>query len=126
MRTRDRFIIGLILAVALVSSVAACSGGDKDAGPTTPGPGTPGTTTVDVFTPGLVFSPAFISITVGSTVRFNITGVAHDVTFQAMTGAPQSIPVVTNQTHSRTFTVKGTFPFDCFTHPGMSGSVSVQ
>ena len=124
MRTRDRLIIRLFLAVALVSSVAACSGGDAD--PTAPGPVIPGTTTVDVFTPGLVFSPAFVTITVGSTVRFNITGVAHDVTFQAKTGAPQSIPVVTNQTLSRTFTVKGTFPFDCFTHPGMSGSITVQ
>lgn len=107
----------------LLPSFAACSGGDKD--PTSPNPN-PGTTTTDVFTPGLVFSPAFVTITVGSTVRFNITGVAHDVTFQARTGAPQSIPVITNQTVSRTFIVKGTFPYDCFTHPGMSGAVTVQ
>lgn len=83
-------------------------------------------TTVDVFTPGLVFSPSFLTITVGSTVRFNITGVAHDVTFQAVTGAPASIPVTQGQVVSRTFNTKGTFPYDCRTHPGMSGTVTVQ
>ena len=81
---------------------------------------------MDVFTPGLAFSPAFVTITVGSIVRFNITGVAHDVTFQAVTGAPANIPVTTDQVVSRTFNTKGTFPYDCRTHPGMSGSVTVQ
>lgn len=107
----------------LGATLTACSG-SKDA-PTSPDP-VPGTTTVDVFTPGLVFSPAFVTISVGSIVRFNITGVAHDVTFQAVTGAPTSIPVTTNQMVSRTFNTKGTFPYDCRTHPGMSGSVTVQ
>ena len=117
-----RTVIVLLLGVALT----ACSGGGSDA-PTAPDPGgTPGTTTVDVFTPGLVFSPAFVTIGVGSTVRFNITGVAHDVTFQAKPGVPANIPVTTNQVFSRTFNTKGLFPFDCMTHPGMSGSVTVQ
>lgn len=107
--------------------LTACSG-SKDA-PTSPGQNsgtTPVTTTVDVFTPGLVFSPAFLTISVGSIVRFNITGVAHDVTFQAVTGAPASIPVTSNQIVSRTFNTKGIFPYDCRTHPGMSASITVQ
>lgn len=104
--------------------MAACSG-SKDATAPANG-GTPGVTTVDVFTPGNNFSPPFVTIGVGSTVRFNITGVAHDVTFQTVTGAPASIPVTTSQTISRTFNTKGIFPYDCFTHPGMSGSVTVQ
>lgn len=108
--------------VLILCGLAACSG--KDA--TSPDPGDPGTTTVDVFTPGLVFSPAFVTITAGSAVRFNISGVAHDVTFQAVTGAPASIPVTQNQVVSRTFNTKGTFPYDCRTHPGMSGSVTVE
>jgi plastocyanin len=117
MRIRARWLISGILLTA------ACSG-DK-AAPTSPG-GTTGVTTVDVFTPGFVFSPSFVTIGVGSTVRFNITGVAHDVTFQAVTGAPASIPVTENQVVSRTFNTKGTFPYECRTHPGMSGSVTVQ
>lgn len=83
-------------------------------------------TTLDVYTPGLSFSPSIFTIGVGSTVRFNITGVAHDVTFQAVAGAPPNVPVTTNQVVSRTFNAKGTFPFDCQTHPGMSGIVTVQ
>ena len=105
-------------------SVNGCSGGDSAKSPT--GPGNPTAQTVDVFTPGLVFSPAFVTIKVGDTVRWVITGVAHDVTFAAVTGAPQSIPVVTNQTHSRTFNTKGNFPYDCRTHPGMAGQITVD
>jgi plastocyanin len=115
---KNLLIIGAILA-------SGCSGGDKATGPDDGGNNT-GAETVDVYTPGLVFSPSFITIGVGGTVRFNITGVAHDVTFQSVTGAPASIPVTTSQVVSRTFNAKGTFPFDCRTHPGMSGSVTVQ
>lgn len=106
-----------------MSAATSCSGGKDE--PTAP-PGNTGATTWEVFTPGLVFSPAFITIKLGDTVKWVITGVAHDVTFQAVTGAPQSIPVTTNQTVSRTFNAKGTFPYDCRTHPGMSGSVTVE
>jgi plastocyanin len=118
MRFTKLCVIGVTCVCVLASG---CSG--KDA-PTDPGNNNG--TTVDVFTPGLVFSPSFLTISQGTTIRFNITGVAHDVTFQAVAGAPQSIPVTTNQVVSRTFNTKGTFPFDCFTHPGMSGSVTVQ
>ena len=116
----------LFIVLFAMGTLSACAGG-KDS-PTAPGNGTPAPTptTVDVFTPGLVFSPAFLTISTGTTVRFNITGVAHDVTFAAVTGAPASIPVVTNQVVARTFNTKGVFPFDCFTHPGMSGQVTVQ
>jgi plastocyanin len=110
----------LIMAFALIL-VSGCSKKDSPTEPVTPG-----TTILDVYTPGLVFSPAYFTISVGTTVRFNITGVAHDVTFQAVPGAPQSIPVTQNQVVSRTFNTKGVFPFDCFTHPGMIGSVTVQ
>lgn len=123
MRLREGLIS--IVVPCVLSALGACSGG-KDATAPDPG-GTPGVTTVDVFTPGLVFSPAFVTIGVGSTVRFNIAGVAHDVTFQAVTGAPASVPVTApTAVVSRTFNTKGTFPYDCRTHPGMSGSVTVQ
>ena len=108
----------------IVVTLALLSGCSKKDSPTQPANN--GNTPVDIFTPGLVFSPAFLTISVGTTVRFNITGDAHDVTFQNVVGAPQSIPVTVNQIVSRTFNAKGTFPFDCQTHPGMSGSVTVQ
>lgn len=79
-----------------------------------------------MYTPGVVFSPTFVTIKMGDTVRWVITGLAHDVTFQDVAGAPQSIPVTQNQSVSRTFNTKGIFPYDCRTHPGMSGSVTVE
>ncbi|MDQ8165946.1 MAG: plastocyanin/azurin family copper-binding protein [Gemmatimonadota bacterium] len=113
----------LMFAGVTCALLSACGG---DSAPTQP-INDPGTTTVDVFTPGLVFSPAFLTVNVGTTVRWNITGVAHDVTFAGSTaGTPQSIPVTTNAVISRTFNSKGSFPYDCRTHPGMSGSVTVQ
>jgi len=64
---------------------------------------------------------------VGTTVPWKITGVAHDVTFStSIAGTPASIPVTTNAVISRTFNTKGSFPYDCRTHPGMSGNVTVQ
>jgi plastocyanin len=121
---RARLFTGVCMAVALIL-ISGCSKADS---PTQPNNNNPGATTVDVYTPGNIFSPSFVTITVGSTVRFNIAGSpeGHDVTFQTVTGAPQSVPVTITGVASRTFNTKGTFPFDCRTHPGMSGSVTVQ
>ena len=97
---------------------AAC-GSDSVAPPTT-------TTTVDVFTPGNVFSPFSTVIPVGGSVRFNISGDQHNVIFGAVAGAPANVNVVQNVVVSRTFGTRGTFPYDCTVHPGMSGQVVVQ
>jgi plastocyanin len=108
-----------LVAICLVSGCA----GRTDA-PTSPGGD--GATT-EVVTAGLTFIPSDVTIAVGGTVNFNITGgVAHDVTFQAVTGAPASIPVTADHVVPRTFNTKGVFPYDCRTHPGMSGVVRVQ
>lgn len=114
----------LFIGLGAIGILSACAGG-TDA-PTGPDNGTPGAKTIDVFTPGLVFSPAFVTINQGDSVRWVITGVGHDVTFAQKTGAPANIPVTQNQNVVRAFNTKGVFPYDCFTHPGMSGSVTVQ
>lgn len=85
-----------------------------------------GPTPVDVFTPGNVFSPFNTVIPVGTTVRFNIAGDQHNVIFGSVAGAPANVNVVQNVVVSRTFTTRGTFPYDCTVHPGMSGQVVVQ
>jgi plastocyanin len=97
-------------------AVAACS----DSHSTEPVP-------VDVFTPGLVFSPFSTTIAAGGSVRFHITGDEHNVIFStAVPGAPPDINVVKDQTVSRTFSIRGTFPYDCTVHPGMSGEIVVR
>jgi plastocyanin len=118
-----RFVFALGTALVLVS--AACSA-DKTTSPSGE--------VVDVYTPGSIFSPATATIGVGGTVRFNISrgadGDGHDVTFNHATpGAPADIPVTNNPTVtvvSRVFTVRGTFAYQCFVHPGMAGEVVVH
>ncbi len=85
--------------------------------------GIPLTTTV--FMPGNAFSPFNVTIRLGGTVNFEFPAEEHDVTFVRITGAPANIPVTTRATIGRTFTVAGTFAYDCMVHPGMSGQVTV-
>ena len=86
--------------------------------------------TFDVFALSSAFSPNFLQVTPGDTVRFTIVpagnGEGHDVTFDAKAGAPANIKVTLNAIITRVFTTRGTFHYNCFVHPGMSGDVVVQ
>lgn len=113
-----------IPAIFVLAIVAACGGSDTS--PTNPS----GNKTVDVFTLPSAFSPNIVQINAGDTVRFNITtapnGEGHDVTFDAKAGAPANIKVTLSGIIPRVFTTRGTFHYNCFVHPGMSGDVVVQ
>jgi plastocyanin len=114
-RVRALGASGVVLA-------SACGGSDGGIVPTeTP----PTSSTAVVSTPGNTFSPPFTTIAVGTAVRFEIRGAAHNVIFSGA-GAPANINVVSNTDVTRTFAAKGTFPYDCTVHPGMSGEVLVQ
>ena len=112
-----------LACAAIVVVAAACGGSD---GPTT---ATSNNKAFDVFA-NAVFSPNFLQISQGDTVRFNIVpgpdGDGHDVTFRATPGAPANIKVTLNGIIPRVFTAKGNFHYDCFVHPGMSGDIVVQ
>ena len=104
--------------------LAAC---DKD--PAEPEPLFPAT--LDVFTPGSVFSPPTAEIHLGGVVRFIITeapdGDGHNANFiRSIPGAPADIPVVKDTTISRQFDTRGTFTYVCTVHPGMTGEVIVH
>jgi plastocyanin len=102
-------------------ALAGCGGSDGAPPITPPGNG------AEVFTPGNVFSPFNTTISLGGTVTFVISGNAHNVIFAATpAGAPANINVVSNTSVARTFNTRGTFPYDCTVHPGMSGQVVVQ
>jgi plastocyanin len=113
-----------VFVCAALGLVAACG---SDSGSTTP---TPHNKSVDVFALSSAFSPNFVQISQGDTVRFNIApaqnGEGHDVTFDATAGAPANIKVTLNGIIARVFSTKGTFHYNCFVHPGMSGDVVVQ
>jgi plastocyanin len=108
-------------AIFALVALAACGGSDS----TSPTPNPGGSTTPVVSTPGNTFSPPFLTIALGGSVRFEIRGNAHNVIFRTA-GAPPNINVVTNTDATRTFGTRGTFPYDCTVHPGMSGEITVQ
>ena len=115
--------VSIALAVFLLA--AACGGSDS---PTTPPAGS--NKTYDVFALSNAFSPNFVQIIPGDTLRFTIVpasnGVGHDVTFDAKAGAPANILVTLSGIFTRVFTTRGTFHYNCFVHPGMNGDVVVQ
>jgi plastocyanin len=114
----------IVLAVALLA--AACGGSDSTTSVTPPVTNK----TVDVYTLSSAFSPTSVTLNAGDTVRFNIVpasnGEGHDVTFDANTGAPANIKVTLSAIVTRVFNTRGTFKYNCFVHPGMSGEVVVQ
>jgi plastocyanin len=114
------------LAVSLL--VLGACGGSADR-PTDPTPTRPDT--LDVFTPGNVFSPTSAEIGRGGTIRYRLSespdGRGHNVVFTGgVAGAPPGIPVLKDTTVARTFTQQGTFPYSCTVHPGMDGDVIVK
>ena len=93
---------------------------------TTPSGNPAASATVDA-TPDLVFNPSPASILPGGTITFAFGAVAHNVFFDAVTGAPADIPGNNASTSAtRTFPAAGTYGYSCHIHPGMRGVVSVS
>jgi amicyanin len=70
------------------------------------------------------FSPATITVKVGSTVVWtNDDAVQHDITFDG--GGVASSVLGHNDTFSHTFTTAGTYHYICSIHPFMHGTVIV-
>jgi plastocyanin len=86
--------------------------------------------TVDVFTVVNAFSPAFVTVSPGDTVRWTFAagsdGMGHNVRFAAGVGAPSDINILSTGTAIRVFPNRGTFNYFCDVHPGMNGTVTVQ
>lgn len=73
------------------------------------------------------FVPDSVAIAAGGSVVFAFGGgIDHNVMFNAVAGAPNNIPTARDQQFTRTFSVRGSFPFQCTLHPGMNGKVVVQ
>ena len=109
-------------AAVLMLATAAC--GDDD-------PSGPQSGTITVRMQATSFSPATVSITVGSTVRWiNDLAIAHtitpDNTAQAGVWQTQNIAATANAQFSHPFVTAGTFNYQCTIHPGMTGRVTVQ
>lgn len=89
---------------------------------------TSGTTTsgsLDVSIVGMAFSPATLTISVNSTVKWtNNDGVTHTVTSDA--ALFDSGNIAPGGAYSRTFTTAGTYSYHCAIHTYMLGTIIVQ
>lgn len=125
--TRARWVDALIFGTLL-----ACGGGGGDGGGITPPPPPPPpppspSPSASVTLRAATFDPTSVTITRTGTVTWNNTsGVVHNVTFTAATGAPANIGDHSSGSNQRTFDTVGNFAYSCTNHAGMNGSVSVQ
>lgn len=117
--------MGAIVAIALL----ACGGGGGDGGggiTAPPGGGGGGGSSSTVVMGGSSFSPTTLTIQRNGTVTWNNTsGISHNVTF-ITSGSPSNIGNHTSGTNDRTFTIAGTFNYNCTNHGGMNGAITVQ
>ena len=116
------------LAAASTVTLAACGGGASVPGsaPTTPttavSPAPAATTDVGIV--NFKFTPATLTVKVGTTVVWtNKDAIAHTVNF-ATSGINSSV-LNQNDHFSHAFTVPGTYDYICSIHPFMHGSVIV-
>jgi plastocyanin len=106
------------------ASITVTAGGGTT--PPPPPPASPPAGSVTVTTPGEVFSPATVTIGVGGTVTWQISGATHNVTFGALAPAGGNIPDTRGATVSRQFSTAGNYDYACTRHAGMTGRVVVQ
>ena len=107
-------LISAAVMCALVATGVAC--GDSS------GPSTGSGTNVSVVNNR--FDPTTLNLSGGNTVTWtwNSGGTVHNVTFADGIGNSGDQG---SGTHQRTFTVPGTYLYECTIHPGMSGSIVV-
>ncbi|HEX8359236.1 MAG TPA: Ig-like domain-containing protein [Longimicrobium sp.] len=79
-----------------------------------------------VTTPGSSFAPPSVTIGVGGTVTWEISGATHNVTFGGAAPQGGNIPDTRTGSISRQFTTAGTYEYQCTRHSGMQGRVVVQ
>lgn len=82
---------------------------------------------VTITTPNLTFSPGNVTVVTGTVVTWEFSGSTHNVTFQGPGPAGGNIPDQRpGASASRTFTVAGSYAYQCTRHNGMQGTITVQ
>ena len=129
-----RLALGQLVVLAATALTVACGGGGGGttsggySGSYPTGPADPTNTTPNSVnaTTSNAFDPAALSVSKGTSVTFTFLAVTHNVTFDAVNGAPSNIPNTSAASLARTFSTAGTFSYQCTLHSGMRGTVTVQ
>ena len=108
-------LCGVLLIVQLVASAQSAEPAGQDSK----------RATVDVKIDNFSFSPATITIPVGTTVKWtNRDDIPHTVVGDDQKFESKALD--TDESYSYTFTKPGTYPYFCSIHPKMTGKVIVQ
>ena len=123
--------IGTIMgtALALAGAVVACDSSDGDTGPGDTTNGTENSVVEVNLTSGLAFTPADLTIEVGTTVRWvNDAAMFHTITPDGHSEWSRQEMTSAGQTFEHTFGSEGTFPYYCEPHQaqGMAGTITVE
>jgi plastocyanin len=117
---RSILSIGILMAVFIISNSCSKSSTDPTGGG---GSNQPGLN--EVWLQGRAFTPATITVAVGTTVKWiNKDSYTHNVT--SATGVFNSGSMGNGAIFPFQFTAAGTYPYTCTLHPGMAGTVIVQ
>ena len=110
--------------LGIVGLLLGCGG----SGSTPTSPASPSVTAATVHaTPSIAFTPATTTIAAGATVTFDFGSVAHNVFFDAHSGAPSDVSGNNvNTSVARTFSTAGSYSYTCHIHPSMHGTVIVE
>ena len=123
--SKSRLLISSALLIAILTILNSCSKSTAyDTPGTRPGP-KDGPATNEVWIQGMAFSPATITVSAGTTIKWtNKDSAPHTVTSD--TGIFESASLSEGGTVSFKFNTVGTFPYHCSIHLGMKASVVVK
>ena len=125
--SKSRVLIGTAFLIAILSILNSCSKTTAYDAPSSPGTkGGPGTN--EVWIQGMAFSPATITVTAGTTIKWtNKDSAAHTVTSDAGEAKTfDSGSMANGAVFTWKFNNSGTFKYNCTFHPGMKGTVVVK
>jgi plastocyanin len=113
-----------IAMLGIAGFLVGCGG--SGSAPTSP-PGPPLSVATVQATPSITFTPPTTTVAVGANVTFDFGSGAHNVFFDAHSGAPPDISGNNaNTSVVRTFATAGSYSYTCHIHPSMHGTVVVQ
>jgi plastocyanin len=119
MKNRKLYSTILVLLIS-ATVITSCSKGSSYNSTTTPPPAANSVSIVN-----MSFSPATLSVTVGTTVTWtNNDNMTHTVTSD--TTAFDSGNLTVGSKYTKVFSVAGTYEYHCTIHPTMKGSIVVK
>jgi plastocyanin len=123
---RTHFTAALFVLLAVGLLVQGCSKDSANSyGSTVTGPAPSPTPPNTVMMAGMTFSPATLTVSVGTTVTWNNDdGTAHTSTSD--TGVWDTGNLAAGVSSTTKFTTAGSYPYHCAYHAGMKGTVIVQ